>query len=215
MQLKEMMQKFVYRIEAKPGGGFIARALDPAVPPLEAPTREELQRMIQAKVLSGLGESFPALKIPVQSGQHTLELHIDRKVDGNFSVQSHEVGGAEMDPATQEKIDHYAEEILGFVSKHFPHLSEKIAEQVREAALNAAQGQTTTLAGQSVPQQPSGPYISGPNAQTDVKVERTTLNNAVVLNTPITPEAGGSKGVLLVIAGLLALAGLYYFLYYR
>jgi hypothetical protein len=43
MELKRLISHFTYRIEPKPGGGFIAHPADPSVAPLEAPTREELQ----------------------------------------------------------------------------------------------------------------------------------------------------------------------------
>jgi len=61
---KRLISHFTYRIEPKPGGGFIAQPVDPAVPPLEAPTREELSRKIQEKIFEGLAAEFPGLKLP-------------------------------------------------------------------------------------------------------------------------------------------------------
>jgi hypothetical protein len=51
MELKSLITHFTYRIEPKPAGGFITHTTNPTVPPLEAPTREELQRKIQANKL--------------------------------------------------------------------------------------------------------------------------------------------------------------------
>ena len=79
MQLKHLIQQFSYRIESKPECGFIARATDPTVPPLEAPTREQLQEKIQENLIVALSEAFPSLKLPVQNRQLRFEVHIERK----------------------------------------------------------------------------------------------------------------------------------------
>jgi len=55
MELKRLITHFTYRIEPKPEGGFVARASDPTLTPLEAPTREELQQKIQANIKPALG----------------------------------------------------------------------------------------------------------------------------------------------------------------
>jgi hypothetical protein len=54
MDLKRLLTQVVYKIETKPEGGFIARATDPTVPALEAPTREELQQKIQRNMLDAI-----------------------------------------------------------------------------------------------------------------------------------------------------------------
>ena len=52
MELKRLISHFTYRIEPKPGGGFMAHPSDPSVAPIEAPTREELQKKIQENIPS-------------------------------------------------------------------------------------------------------------------------------------------------------------------
>ena len=52
MELKKLITHFTYHIEPKPGGGFIAHPADPSAAPLEAPTREELQKKIQETVVA-------------------------------------------------------------------------------------------------------------------------------------------------------------------
>src|SRR5436309_3257002 len=80
MELKRLVQSFTYRIEPKPEGGFISRVAYPTVPALEAPTREELQQKIQAKLLAQLGENFPGLKLPSQANQQVKwEVPIESK----------------------------------------------------------------------------------------------------------------------------------------
>src|ERR1700739_3195461 len=131
MKLKRLVQQFTYRVEPKPEGGFIARCTDPTVPPLEAPTREELQQQIQARLRAVLQEKFPGLKLPALENKHVeWQVHIDRKAGGGFTVHSDQQGASNVEPATHEKIDHFAEELLGFVDKHFPDLSQALAAQV-------------------------------------------------------------------------------------
>jgi hypothetical protein len=145
MELKHLVKQFSYRIEAKPEGGFIARSTDPAIPALEGSTREDLQRQIAEKFSAALGESFPGLKIPVQGKTSTFEFHIEGKPGGGFSVHSTELGGSTASPVDHEKMDHFAEELLGFVDKHFPDLKETLVEKAM------AQGQIPTKQGDVSP----------------------------------------------------------------
>ena len=92
MELKHLATRFTYKIEPKPEGGFIARSTDPTVPPLEAPTREELQHKIQANMVAALSDAFPGLKLPAQNKQVKFEVHIERKPGGGFAVQTDEPG---------------------------------------------------------------------------------------------------------------------------
>src|SRR6266436_9651124 len=104
MEIKRLITHFTYRIEPKPEGGFIAHATDPTVPPLEAPTREELQQKIQAKLVAALGETFPGLRLPPAGKQVQVEFHIGRKQGGGFTVRSDEAGLPAVNQATHEKI---------------------------------------------------------------------------------------------------------------
>jgi len=227
MELKHLVQRFVYRIEPNPAGGFIARSTDPTVPPLEAPTREELQQKIQARLAQALGEVFPGLKVPLQDKRLSFNVHIDHKPGGGFSVHSDESGAPTIDPATQEKIDHYAEEVLGFVDKHFPHLSETLAAQINSKALEVFTTQSVRVApaGNSSlgtsPSFPSGQPSTGnvgnfADAQLEATtIEKTLLNSAALSNAPIVPESSGSGKIFRFLLTLLILAALLYFFVYR
>ena len=228
MELKHLTQRFIYRIEPKPEGGFIARATDPTVPPLEAPTREELQQKIQARLVGALGEAFPGLKLPpLENKQVKFEVHLERKPGGGFAVHSEEQGTPTIEPATQEKIDHFAEDLLGFVDKHFPQLSEAIAARVESEGLTLAANQQTggTMSTSSQLGNASGLVKAQPTQSGDsnlqamqleaTTIENATLNNAVIANTPITPEASGTGKILRFLLTLLILAALMYFFLYR
>ena len=74
MDIKRIISTFTYRIEAKPEGGFVARASDPSLPPLEAPTRQELQQKIQANISAAMSKEFPGLSHPSGSRRAQLQL---------------------------------------------------------------------------------------------------------------------------------------------
>lgn len=222
MEIKHLAQKFVYRIEPKPEGGFIARATDPTVPPLEAPTREELQQKIQAKLLAALGESFPGLKLSdLPNKQVKWEIHIDRKPGTSFNIYSDQQGSPTIQPATQENIEHFAEELLGFVDKHFPDLSQALAAQV------AGQGQKVFASEQSMITSKGNSLIGGakgllptpPMQAADAKseyvnptsAENANLNSAAFANTPITPQASGNWKLFRSLLLLAIIAALLYF----
>ena len=228
MELKHLVQKFVYRIEPKPEGGFIARVADPTVPPLEAPTREELQQKIQAKIVEGLSTAFPNLKLPASLNEHVKwDVHIDRKPEGGFTVHSERPGAPTGEPATQEKIDHFAEELLGFVDKHFPDLSQALAAQVggRDIKVFATKQSGVQLQGNSLLGGAQGLFPTQPMQAADFKneyarVEPTTtenanINSAAFANTPITPQAGGNWKLFRFLLLLAAIAALLYFFVLR
>jgi len=62
MELKTILSKFIYRIEPKPGAGFIATCKDSTAPAIEGATRQEVQRKIQESIAANLGTQFPALQ---------------------------------------------------------------------------------------------------------------------------------------------------------
>lgn len=227
MEIKHLMKRFTYKIEAKPEGGFIARSTDPTVPPLEAPTREELQQKIQANVVAALGEAFPGLKLPLESKQLKskqlkFEVHVELKPGGGFSVHSDEPG--KIEPVTQEKIDHFAEELLGFVDKNFPQLSQAIAARAAAGDIKVYANEQTgvTLNAGSEPGSaqglPQDQLIGSSDARLvegaglgDATTGNSTINSVGIVNTPITPEASSGGTIFRILLALLIIAGLMYF----
>src|SRR5438309_694326 len=84
MEIRRLITHFTYRIEPKPEGGFIAHTTDPSVPPLEAPTREELQQTIQANIAAAVAAEFPGLKLPLENKEVKFAFHIEHKPGGSF-----------------------------------------------------------------------------------------------------------------------------------
>ncbi len=129
MDIKRIIQTFTYRIEPKPEGGFIAHATDPTLPPLEAPTRTELQEKIQARISAALSEQFPGLNLPANNKELKFNFHVEAKPGGGFIIHSHtDPNAAPVEGSTHEEIElPFAEKLLGVLGKHFPELSQALA----------------------------------------------------------------------------------------
>ncbi|HLZ39322.1 MAG TPA: hypothetical protein VKQ11_00075 [Candidatus Sulfotelmatobacter sp.] len=232
MELKRLITQFTYRIEPKPEGGFIAHASDPAVPPLEAATREELQQKIQATIAAGLAAQFPGLKLPAQNGGLKFAFHIERKPGGEFSIQSADPNAPPIEGATHEEIESpFAEKLFKFVGKHFlPELSEALAKQggsgdIRvfvngKTGLTVKAGENTMGLGSRtsvVParfSQASGTTIEEKAADRAANADFGSAAGRLS-NRPITPESNSGWLVFLVSAAMLILGGLIYLLSIR
>jgi hypothetical protein len=225
MDIQTITKKYAYKIEPNPAGGFIARATDPTVPPIEGATREEVQRKIRETVFAGLSRAFPGLKIPLESKNAKLEFHVDRKPEGGFSVHSTEVGSPTMAPATHEKVDHVAEQLLDFVDKHFPQFSQALAAQANEVQVTTNQT-VTTLPGKDLRLGIKDllPTSQIPSDTVDVKIVNSAgkvnaVDNSIgstITNTPITPQANSSWPFLRFLLIALAVAAVaYFFLQHR
>jgi len=234
MELKQLITKFTYRIEPKPEGGFIARATDPAVPPLEAPTREELQRKIQETIFAGLTNEFPGLKLPAEGGSELkFAFHIESKPGGGFVIHSADPNAKPIEGANHEEIESvFAEKLLGFVGKHFmPDLSKLLAAQggtgdikvfvnnktfsvkTNAVAAGAAQALLPTGLGQTNSTTVSGTTVGSQQVQNQ---NLDDLRRALV-NTPINPESSKITTVVRVVLTLLfiAAAAIYFLMHHR
>jgi hypothetical protein len=221
MDIQTITRKYAYKIEAKPEGGFIARATDPTVPPIEGATREEVQRKIREIVAAGLAQAFPGLKIPLETKNAKLEFRVERKPEGGFSVHSTELGTPTMAPATHEKVDHMAEKLLGLVDKHFPEFSRALAEQAASEEVQIITEQKTekwsgfpTSARDLLPTPlaKSESSVAGVVKWTGGAADTTSDSlGGAITNTPITPQSSSNWAVLRFLLAALAIAGLLYF----
>ena len=135
MDIKRIINTFTYRIEPRPEGGFIAQATDSALPPLEAPTRTELQEKIQARISAALSEQFPGLNIPVENKELKFNFHVEAKPGGGFIIHSHnpnaDPNAAPVEGSTHEEIElPFAEKLAGVLGKYLaPELTKALAAQ--------------------------------------------------------------------------------------
>jgi hypothetical protein len=214
VELKRIITKFIYRIEPKPEGGFIAHASDPSLPPLEAPTRLELQQKIQANIAAAFAQEFPGLKLPSGNAQVKFDFHIEAKPGGGFAIHSHDPNAAAIEGASHQEIEHpFAEKLAGVLGKYLaPELSQALASQggsgdikvvvnralsfrVGSPKMTSSDTQDLLLAG--VPQDAKSGTISGGDA------------------APILPEASNSWPIFRFLLAVVLIAALLYFWLHR
>lgn len=223
MDLKKLVSQFAYRIEQKPDGGFIARASDPSIPPLEAPTREELLKLVQQKVLAGITTEFPDLKLALDGTQHQFAFHVERTPAGGFSIHSADPNAEVVHAATEHDLQtQVLEKILNAAGKRFlPQIAQAIAAQGNAAHLkvvvnktsfkNAAPEEITLASPTSLPAQDVTPTTRFDGASfTNADINKTILGGA-----PITPESSNFGKFLRLLPVILLLGILIYFLLHR
>jgi hypothetical protein len=131
MELQRLIKHFTYHIEPKPGGGFVARADDTSLPPLEAATRWELQEKIQQNISTALAAEFPGLKLPIKQKELKVTFHIERRSDGGFTIHSSDPNAPPTAAASHEIESKFAEKLIGFMGKHLASkLPPELAAQV-------------------------------------------------------------------------------------
>ena len=235
MDLKRLITHFTYRIEPKPEGGFIAHATDPTVPPLEAPTREELQRKIQANIAAALVAEFPGLKLPLENQELNFAFHIERTPGGGFAIHSADPDAQPIEAATHEEIESpFAEKLIAFVGKHFmPELLQALGAQGNsgdiQVFVNRKMGFTVNAGSHTLSLGTARGLPPAGSIQLDgAKIEGAKLGDAkttnaffgsvgdTVGNSPITPETSSSWTIFRFLLALLIIAALmYFFLYHR
>lgn len=228
MELKRLMSQFIYRIESKPEGGFIAQASDPTVPAIQAATREELQQKIQATIAAGLAAQFPGLKLAPGNEGAKFAFHIERKADGGFAIQSADPNAPSIEGATHEAIEsQFAEKLINFVGKHLaPAFSQALAQQGGSGDIKVfVNRKTFTLkaGGNKISFGNEKNLQSADAAQFDdvsgnAKPADASVGSAgvTISNRPITPESSSSWVVVLFLLGMLVVGALmYFFFHYR
>jgi hypothetical protein len=219
MELKSLITHFTYRIEPKPEGGFIAHTTDPTVPPLEAPTREELQRKIQENIAAGLASEFPGLELPLENQQLKFAFHIERKPGGGFAIHSADPDAPLIEGATHEEIEsHFAEKLIAFVGKHFiPELSQALAAQGSgdiKVFVNRKTGFTVNTGSHTI----QTDDVTTEDAKLgDAKTANASLGSVgdAIDNSPITPETSSSWTIFRFLLALLIIAAMMYFFLHR
>ena len=229
MELKRLISHFTYRIELKPGGGFIAHPADPSVAPLEAPTREELQKKIQENTLAGLSAQFPGLKLPLENQDLQFAFHIERKPEGGFVIHSSDPNAEPIEVLTHNDMEsHFAEKIIGFVGKHLtPELSQALAAQGNSGDIKVFVNRKTGVTVNAGSHTLSLGLARNLTAPTSMSKTTTIIEAAnakptdgssggMISNTPIVPEASSSGKVFrFLLLVLVAAALVYFFLHYR
>jgi hypothetical protein len=219
VELKRIISTFTYRIEAKPEGGFVAHASDPNLPPLEAPTRQELQQKIQANIGAALAAEFPALNLPSGNKELKFDFHIEAKPGGGFTLHSSDPNSAPIEGASHEEMAHpLAEKLAGIVGSYLlpKELSEALAKQAGsgdvQVSVNRKVSFTTTGFPKTAFNNTQDPQPSG-TLQSQGADSQGLLNAAD--SSPLTGETRKSWPIVRFLLTLLVVFVLMYFFLHR
>jgi len=220
MDLKRLMPYFTYHIEAKSEGGFIARAADPSLPPLEASTRPELQEKIRQNISTALAAEFPGLKLPAGNHQFQTTFHIEHNSDGSFAIHTSDPNSQPIQAAPHEIESKFAERFIGFVGKHvLPQLSPELAAQLTSGDIKVFVSSNVRSTGMF---RPSGAQISPTDLvkSLEASTSSSTPTNTIspksapvsYSDSPIKPETSSSGNLLRFVLALLIIGAIAYFL---
>jgi len=227
VDIKRLVSHFTYRIEPNPEGGFVARATDPAIPALQANTREELQQKIQSNINMALAAEFPGLKLPLENRTTRFDFHIEPKPGGGFAIHSADPNVKPIEGATHEEIENpFLEKLVGFVGKHVPpEMLQALAAQGNSGQIKISVTRKTgflpDLASKSntgiVQDSSSGAVQSEDKKLEDASAASTNFGatGQVIDNSPIAPERNSGWNILRFFITLLVLAGLLYLFLHR
>jgi hypothetical protein len=148
MSFQQIFSQFVYRIEPKPGGGFIATCKDPAVPAIEGATRSEVEQKIRDAISSTLGSQFPALATALQENDLPLHYHVENKPGGGFLIHGGDPAHQPIEGSTREHLEGLIESRLvsSLMEKLPPELHQQIADQINSGGLDVTANRKLTFA---------------------------------------------------------------------
>ncbi len=212
MELKRLISHFTYRIEPKPEGGFIAHATDPSVPPLEAPTRVELQQKIQAAIMATLATEFPGLKVPINNNKVNLAFHIERKPGGGFSIESTGGNAPSIAGATHAEIENpFLEKLVAAMGKHFmPELSQALGGQLDgKIQVFVNQNAGGSSGAPSLTSGDAGQILPPVSIQAGFARSKDALKPSS--NSLLTPEANGAWPIIRFLLAVLIIGAVIYF----
>ena len=206
IDLKHVIARIPYKIEPKPDGGFIARASDPMVAPIEAPTREELHQ----KILAAVSSQFSELGIPA-GGKN---VHVSFKINTGkeqFSVST--IPNEAPGPEQGINIANLAlDKLLSFAAKHLsPELAEQMTKQGITTSFNLTVSNKTAVQVNSGPQ---GLTFAGPKSSVvqnkSSDIPQFEAGVGLIDGQPITPEPSNIGKILKLIVCVMILGVLAY-----
>jgi hypothetical protein len=216
MDLKRLASHFSYKIEQKPEGGFIARATDPSVPAIEAPTRQEVIDKVRQNIMSTLSTEFPALKDAAAGKKIDLSFHVERTPAGGFEIHSADQNAPVTTASSQQDLQsQLVEKFLNFAGQHVvPEFSKALAAQ---AAKSGSSSVEVVIKGTTFGKANSTGITFGSPAPSFGTVTKASELNAVgaIGGAPITPESNSNWkwfGLMLLLIGG---AVMYFFFHLR
>jgi hypothetical protein len=171
MEFENILSKFIYRIESKPGGGFVATCKDSTAPAIEGATRQEVQRRIQESIAANLGTQFPALQSALAGNEVKLHYHIEAKPGGGFVI--HHGDSNSLDPehppvegSTREHLENVIEsKIFSAIMDRLPtELHQQVADKLNSGGLDIDVNRTISVSSRG---KPFAPVVGNNSAASD------------------------------------------------
>jgi hypothetical protein len=117
MDLKNIVTKESYQIEATPLGGYIARPNKPGLDPIEGATKEDVERQIDAKIESSIEKALPdtfgKYGFTSRRSVSKFSYRLEEKPEGGFIARPSDPAMGVLEGVTKEAVQHKINERLG------------------------------------------------------------------------------------------------------
>jgi hypothetical protein len=134
MDIKKTNISFSYRIEEKPGGGFIAHTSDPTMETIEAATKQEIEQKIHARMNDLFGAGLPGFVrnklfdgLSAMSTSSQFSYHIEEKTGGGFTAHFNDPKLESLQGASREEVAQKLRETFGeLLGPQHPLIAEMV-----------------------------------------------------------------------------------------
>jgi hypothetical protein len=231
MEFKDILGKFIYRIEPKPGGGFIATCKDSTAPAIEGASRQEVQRKIQQSIAANLGTQFPALQSALAGNDVKLHYHIEAKPGGGFIIHHGDPNSldpehAPIEGSTREHVENLIETKLfaAIMDRLPPELHQQVADKLNSGGLDIDVNRTISVSSRGSPFTPvigkdsAGADNASAFGTADLSPAATTNQSPMTYdgNSPVQYEkSSGGAVIRFLLAVAIVAAMIYVFLHRR
>jgi hypothetical protein len=128
MDLKNIVTKESYQIEATPLGRYIARPNNPALETIEGATKEDVERQIDAKIESSveqaLPESFGKFGLTGHRTTTKISYRIEEKPEGGFIARPSDPAMGILEGVSKEEVQQLVQEKMrSLLGQQIPDLS--------------------------------------------------------------------------------------------
>ena len=214
MEIYKKVTNYFYRIETKPGGGFVGIPSDASMGTIEGATREEVMQKIEEKIGAAVGAEFPWIKKLLHADPSLI--NIEAKPGGGFVARLPHSATETIEGTTQEEVLKKIEgslsasfEKAGSIGQTVAHtdfhiggLHFSIDKEVKGVTRNSS-GNAQSLSAQGTWSQPSF-------SQTRF-LSTSDSASGVDPTGPIMPSKDTSGTIWRIIAALIALGAMAYF----
>jgi hypothetical protein len=225
LEFKQIVSQFVYRIEPKPSGGFVATCKDPGAPAIEGATRDEVQQKIQENIQSKLAQQFPSLATVLQNNSVKLHYHVDPKPGGGFVIHHGDPAKDSVEGSTREHLENFIESKLlsSFIENLPPDLHQQITYKLNSEGLDIEVNRNVKFTTGSVRMGGNTPSTETPLAlssgseilATSTGIPDIQSSSGMMNGSPITYEKSNSGRFFRVLWKLAIIALLIYLYLHR